>query len=53
MWEILKQMLSKLACMHDWKLEKAIRWYNDDNEPVAYTHIYICKKCGKFKKIEN
>lgn len=46
MWEIIKDILAKKACFHDWKLVKEIK--------VGLMHhylIYICQKCGEIKQI--
>jgi hypothetical protein len=46
MWEIIKNILKKKACFHEWKLVK-------ENCGIAHFHyIYICQKCGKIKIIE-
>lgn len=45
MWEIIKDILKKKACFHDWKLVKETRYgYNEH-------FIYICQKCGEIKEI--
>lgn len=46
MWEIIKNILIKKACFHEWKLEK------EDHYCSHYQYIYICQKCGKIKVIE-
>ena len=48
MWEIIKDILKKKACFHDWKLVKETEMgYNKQ-----YKHfIYICQKCGEIKEI--
>jgi hypothetical protein len=46
MWEIIKNILTKKACFHEWKLEK------EDRCGFNYHYIYICQKCGKIKVIE-
>ena len=53
--KILKQLLEKLACKHNWYEQQ--RFNNmansiDHKIPSKIKIIYICKKCGKFKKIE-
>lgn len=46
MWEIIKNILTKKACFHEWKLVK------EDRIGIHYHYIYICQKCGKIKVIE-
>ena len=48
MWEIIKDILKKKACFHDWKLVKETEMgYNKQ-----FKHfIYICQKCGEIKEI--
>ena len=49
MWEIIKNILTKKACFHEWKLVK------EDRIGITHYHyhyIYICQKCGKIKVIE-
>lgn len=46
MWEIIKNILIKKACFHEWKLVKEDRIIG-----VRY-YIYICQKCGEIKVIE-
>ena len=45
MWEIIKDILKKKACFHDWKLVKEIGFGFHKH------YIYICQKCGKIKEI--
>jgi hypothetical protein len=46
MWEIIKDILKKKACFHDWKLVK-------ETEFGFNKHcIYICQKCGEIKVIK-
>ena len=46
MWEIIKKILIKKACFHEWKLVQENRFSSH------YHYIYICQKCGEFKIIE-
>lgn len=54
MWEIVKQILEKLACKHEWKLTGIHRVYGYDYQegdlPIKVTIDYLCEKCGKFKR---
>ena len=45
MWEIIKNILKKKACFHEWKLVKEHRFASH------FHYIYICQKCGKIKII--
>lgn len=46
MWEIIKNILAKKACFHEWKLVKEV-------EIGIHRHfIYICQKCGDIKRID-
>jgi hypothetical protein len=49
MW---KQFLEKLACKHEWENIESIevRYIINDNI-TNLKYLYLCKKCGKFKKI--
>lgn len=51
MWKVLKSLVSKLACRHQWVLEKTVAstWQGDI---IGYEYIYICKCCGKIKIIK-
>ena len=46
MWEIIKDILRKKACFHEWKLVK------EDRMCAHFHYIYICQKCGEFKRID-
>jgi Fe2+ or Zn2+ uptake regulation protein len=45
MWEIIKDILKKKACFHDWKLVKETEFGRNKH------YIYICQKCGEIKEI--
>lgn len=40
-------------CKHKWNLFKQTDFYSkaSDSMPVRTTYIFICEKCGSFKKI--
>jgi hypothetical protein len=46
MWEIIKNILKKKACFHEWKLVKEVEI------GLSMHYIYICQKCGKIKRID-
>lgn len=53
MKELLKRILEKLACNHNWKLKTTYRKFEDPNDkmPIKIIDYYVCTKCGKIKKI--
>lgn len=52
--ELIKGLLQKLSCKHDWELIETTRVFDEfsGNLPAYRKHLYVCKKCGKFKKIK-
>ena len=52
--EKIKNLFNKLLCLHSWKLEQKhnVYAYEDDKFPTYEKRLYICEKCGKFKKVE-
>lgn len=59
MIELIKQILKKWGCMHNWDVYQTIKIYASikisrvENEiPTGVTQTLLCKKCGKFKKIK-
>ena len=46
MWGIIKNILAKKACFHDWKLVKEVEI------GLKCHYIYICQKCGEIKRID-
>lgn len=51
MKETIINLINKLACCHDWKLERQADVVDDFNDVIAKKYLYVCKKCGKFKVI--
>lgn len=56
MWELIKKILEKWACLHDWELLhgheiKTRRPGSDDWFIRSHIYHHKCKKCGKIKKI--
>lgn len=50
MWKLLKKLVEKWACHHQWGLEVE-RNVNGGMYRASYTsYTYICKNCGKFKR---
>ncbi len=46
MWKIIKKILIKKACFHEWRLVKEVQ------KDFRCHYIYICQKCGEFKIIK-
>ena len=55
MKEIINKLLEKWMCKHDWDLFKHIKVYDEFSKDMASGHkyIFICKKCGKIKKVKS
>lgn len=55
MIQLIKNILIKWGCLHQWKLERESAVYEEfaDPIPIYRSLIYICTKCGKFKKIKS
>jgi hypothetical protein len=51
MKEAIINLINKLACCHDWKLERQTDVVDDFDDVIAKKYLYVCKKCGKFKVI--
>lgn len=57
MLNLIKQLLEKWACKHEWKLEIKSPVYLTRNgeqigkHPKAIYYVYVCQKCGKLEKI--
>lgn len=54
MIELIKQILAKWGCMHQWQVHDESRVFHDDKDtkPYAIRHTLICTKCGKIKQIK-
>lgn len=51
MIEAIKRILDKIGCRHEWQLFREIPV--DTNGGCYHKFIFICKKCGKFKKFKS
>lgn len=53
MKELIKQLFNKWSCSHEWDQLEEIATYESahSSRPYKRTYLYVCKKCGKFKKI--
>lgn len=48
---LLKQILEKWACKHEWEVWDKVNVKDDFGGRYTVTH-FVCKKCGKFKKVK-
>lgn len=50
---ILKKLIQKWSCHHDWECLENFRYFEDEKDelPIGYARIYTCKNCGKIEKI--
>lgn len=48
---MLKQIITKLFCLHKWKKVEEMQ-VNTDLGERYYRGTYICEICGKFKQIK-
>jgi len=48
-----KLFLDKLLCKHKWEKLHAMKEFNYEHMelPQEVRYTYVCKECGKFKKI--
>lgn len=51
MREIILNLVKKWACCHEWEQEERITVVDKSDDVIGYKYIFICKKCGKIKKI--
>lgn len=53
MKDIIKKLLEKWSCKHEWELVREIKaYFSTHKEIIGYECILICKKCGKIKRIK-
>ena len=53
MRDIIKKLLEKWSCKHEWELVREIKAnFSTHKEIIGYECILICKKCGKIKRIK-
>lgn len=43
MKNLLKDLLEKLCCKHDWQIVRSVEYID------CWRYLLICKKCGKIK----
>lgn len=51
MKEVIINLINKWACCHEWELIKEQRVHTDLGGSYI-SLIFVCKKCGKFKKLK-
>lgn len=51
MIEAIKNILRKLGCCHEWKLEQGFE-ITKEKIITGFKTLYICKKCGKMKWVK-
>ena len=54
---MLKQIIEKFLCKHSWDLVRKVDVYdtsfcNNPQRPVRTEFLFVCGKCGKFKKLK-
>ena len=51
MWQALIKLIEKWACCHEWELwrEQQVESYGDRYKVFHF----VCKKCGKFKRVKS
>lgn len=52
MLELIKKLIDKWVCHHEWKKWDELQVETDFGDLYTVTH-FVCKKCGKFKKIKS
>jgi hypothetical protein len=52
---MIKEWIAKYWCLHKWNEIKATEAYDLDRKrdtmPMYREYLYVCEKCGEFKKI--
>ena len=49
---VIKSLLEKWSCKHEWEKWDYIK-VRDDFGGIYYVTHFVCKKCGKFKRIKS
>lgn len=51
---MIKELFKKWSCCHEWELVNKTRVYKygERGMPYRIEATFVCKKCGKFKKID-
>ena len=49
---LIKSLFEKWACKHEWEKWDCIS-VHDDFGGIYYVTHFVCKRCGKFKKVKS
>ena len=49
---VIKSLFEKWACKHEWAKWDVVNVRDDFGGRYTVTH-FVCKKCGKFKKVKS
>lgn len=52
MWKALIKLVEKWACCHEWELWRTVNVQGACDD-YYQMHHFVCKKCGKFKRIKS
>lgn len=52
MKEILKKLIDKWCCHHEWEIWRKVDVEGDWGNTWTVYHL-VCKKCGKLKKVKS
>jgi hypothetical protein len=52
--DLLEAFKKKFLCCHEWEQtkESEVYWSETDKRPTWVEITFLCKKCGRFKKIK-
>lgn len=52
--DLLEAFKKKFLCCHEWEQikESELYWSETDKRPTWAEITFLCKKCGRFKKIK-
>ncbi len=50
--ELIKRVFMRTTCCHTWNCIRKTKWYDHDFGNTWFTEIWVCKKCGKVKRIK-
>lgn len=52
--DLLEAFKKKFLCCHEWEQikESEVYWSETDKRPTWVETTFLCKKCGRFKKIK-
>jgi hypothetical protein len=52
--DLVEAFKKKFLCCHEWEQikESEVYWSETDKRPTWVEITFLCKKCGRFKKIK-